>query len=120
MTSSEVTWPCAICGIDIEDGAGDLVIDQTAVADAETAWATYRQGRSKVISLDVLAAAPADVPWRAIHDSCTPEADEYAIPIEGVRTPAGLLAWTAHLMGMVWLPRTNWVDLIRDKAGVSV
>lgn len=117
---SELSWTCAVCQTPVLDGQGHLVVDMPAVNEAEQRWGDLGDKHSGGYSVGDLLAAPDPVEWRAVHLTCEPEGSPYAIEIANVRTHAGLLAWTSHLMEKSWLRFTNWSQLIADKAGVGL
>ena len=117
---NELTWTCAVCDRPVADGSGHLVIEMSQVTVAEDRWSAFTTEHAGGYSLDELLDAPDPVPWRAVHVDCEPDSGPYAIEIAKVRTHAGLLAWTAHLMSKSWLRVTDWSSVIARQAGTGL
>ncbi|MBX9244656.1 hypothetical protein ICW40_07510 [Actinotalea ferrariae] len=116
MTLEALTWSCAVCSKPVSDGAGFLTVDMPSVQEVDRAWDDFKRSHPRGYEVAELADMPEPVPWRAIHEACEVEGSTYSIEIAKVRTHAGLLKWTAHLMGKRWLSSTNWADVIDHQA----
>ena len=90
--SSHITWTCDNCGSEISDGAGVLGVPFVQLSN----W------------------PDTEPTWRPLHNACIdPSRDVYGLDIETVRTPVGLLKWTAHLIEKPWIGDTNWAGILR-------
>lgn len=107
-------WHCDECGGRIEDGAGYVTVDDSAINE-------YREDRAKweaeiaepqrgVLSSADLDAMPLAPSWRAFHGRCDPRRtwNDYHIGIARVRTALDVVQWTAHLWEKGWFHDTNW------------
>lgn len=115
--SAELTWSCAVCSTPVADGAGFLTVDMPSVQEVDQAWDDFREKHPGGYDLTELIDMPDQVRWRAVHEACEEEGSSYSIEIAKVRTHAGLLKWTAHLMGKRWLSSTDWAEVIDRQAG---
>lgn len=110
-----LSWRCEECGNFVGDGRGVLAIRHDEVAmyyEAEEGW---RAEAGPFPSVAHLMEHPPAARWHAQHDACfEPDSSMYEIAVEDVRTPAQLLAFTAHLMGKTWLEATDWDRLILE------
>ena len=85
-------WDCTACGFPIADGTGIVAAPYTEINDPPM----------------------FGIGWQARHVACTADLDDYyGVPVEEIRDPAGVLTWTAHLLGKVWIANSNWDDVIR-------
>lgn len=137
-----IDWICVTCGTAIADGGGYLTVSQADVEthadhrigreresfrEAEEAWqrAGAREGDWRLLPRGVAVGEmltwPRPAHWRAVHESdqCDPRyangaGVDYCVPVKEVRTWAGLLEWTAHLMEKTWLQDTDWEDFLRQ------
>lgn len=83
-----IRWDCHGCGFAISDHKGTVSIPEP--------W----PGQTEPLN------------WRPYHDACLPDPNRYGIPVEDLRTPAGLIRWTAHLYSKRWAHETNWHHVI--------
>ncbi|ASU83557.1 hypothetical protein CDO52_12845 [Nocardiopsis gilva YIM 90087] len=53
--------------------------------------------------------------WRVTHRGCHPNLDAltYGIELQQISTACQLLVWTAHMSEKTWLPKTDWMELVR-------
>lgn len=121
-----LAWICQACGFPIADGAGYLHVDLAKIGQYEAAEAAFKDehrqdGLLAYSASEWFDAMPPTPRWRIHHRACDPylDAADYWIGVETVRTHAGLLDWTAHLLGKSWLQSTTWDDLIRHAAAVD-
>lgn len=85
-------WTCTACNFPIADGAGTVAAPCSEIADPPMFGIT----------------------WQPRHTRCADDLhDYYGVPVEELRDPAGVLTWTAHLLGKVWVANSNWDDVIR-------
>lgn len=116
---ADIEWKCVVCGFAIADGDGWLQADMSEVMDYEdavVAWGAKYPDTGHTMA--ELSEHPDRVPWRALHSVCDPRGGEpYTIGVEDVRTPWGLVKWSAHLLEKTWLPSTNWDDVLQKKYG---
>lgn len=107
-----INWVCDECDGLIHNGDGALAVrhhEIDAHYEALAAW----QARGDGLSVAHLMEYPSPAPWHVQHDACVePDSSMYELAVEDVRTPAQLLAFTAHLMAKSWLEATNWDHLI--------
>ena len=127
----QLLWTCAACQQPIDDRAGYVHIDRTAVHVVEEAWTAYEQREREdhcatvdgftVVDWHALAALPADARWLTHHADCDPDPDgcDYWFGVERARTHAHLLDWTSHLMQKPWLRFTDWPEFIKRAARVD-
>ena len=96
---THIPWTCDTCGFPIPDRAGVLGVPFVQLAN----W-------------------PDTEPiWRPLHNACIdPARDVYGIDVEQIRTPAGLLRWTVHLMEKSWFPDSNWRGVLATVMGMEV
>lgn len=111
----EIDWECE-CGDLVADGEGALLVlhyQYDEYREALESWEARRPSSGRALSVSYLMEHPGTVPWRVLHDDCTdPDAPLYEIGVENLRTPAQLLAYTAHLMTKSWLECTDWDYLL--------
>lgn len=93
-------WTCYKCGHDVADTEGSVAVPTQEIAEMPM-------------------FGPA---WAPIHTLCMDKGwDYYAIPVDELRDAEGVVSWTAHLLGKVWLANSNWDAIIRSTVkGVSV
>lgn len=122
----KLTWICQACGFPIADGTGYLHVDLAKIGQYEAAKAAFKDkhrqdGMLAYSAAEWFDAMPPTPRWRIHHRACDPDPDaaDYCIDVETVRTHAGLLGWTAHLLEKSWLRSTTWDDLIRHAAADS-
>lgn len=111
--------------------AGYVEVNLSKVADAEAERREWQReqdrkheasGRRLVTrSAADLMTYPSEVRWHVWHAACDPDPDEeqgqyYQFTLDRVQDAAGLLHWTAHLMGKNWLDCTDWDALIGKAA----
>ena len=87
------TWTCTACNFPIADDEGVVSVPLREIADM-----------------------PMFGPeWAPRHHLCRePAEDYYEVPVEQLRDADGVLRWTAHLLGKVWLANSNWDAIIRS------
>lgn len=115
----KLIWVCKECKRPVADGDGYLHVSEVGLAEHRAGvkrWEAEHPGT--IHTLGELMDLPDDVPWQVHHHACdpNPETGDYWFSVNEVRTHAGLLRWTAHLMGKRWLDATNWSAVIRDQA----
>lgn len=87
------TWTCTSCHFPVADDEGVVSVPLREVAEM-----------------------PMFGPeWAPRHHLCRePGEDYYEVPVEQLRDADGVLRWTAHLLGKVWLANSNWDAIIRS------
>ncbi|MFJ6015169.1 hypothetical protein [Streptomyces sp. NPDC092952] len=119
----ELTLICSTCAEAIALDDGCLWVSRRQADTVRQAYRALEQRRtdpldgSMSFGLADLLALPEPAVWRADHRDCDPEREDgghYRIPADRLRLRADLLDWTAHLAGKVWLPHTDWRDLLRE------
>lgn len=88
-----IEWTCATCQFPISDDEGVVSVPLSHISDM-----------------------PMFGPeWAPRHHLCR-EASEsyYEVPVEQLRDAEGVLCWTAHLLGKVWIANSNWDAIIRS------
>lgn len=110
LTIRRLDWTCAACGEPIYDGQGSFAVSKVGVQDALRIRDEF--GSEPVRIRDALHFVTGMACWQPAHDSCRKLFLElhYDIPVERLRTPRDVLAWTAHLIGKNWLSVTDWRD----------
>lgn len=99
MPQDELIAVCDHCRVEVENGDGALDVDTGAVGRA--------------LDSARLESRPAPVPWTVRHTRCAGNRSHaYTIPVERVRTWAGLLSWWVHLTEKDWFPMTGWTELV--------
>ena len=120
IDSAVVTWTCEICGSAIADGEGYVAMsfaELHANDRAVKSWEERNAGRGFMPVKDFISY-PTAVRWHVLHAACDPDLDasSYWFPIERMRTPADVIARSAHLLGKRWIQATDWDALLRDVA----
>lgn len=117
----ELVLVCQGCGGHVSDDDGYLWAHTAEVRAAQRAqreWEDRHTASDGALALDLvdLLEQPEPVRWQAHHEGCDPVHGQshYRIPAQELRTRADLLDWTAHLMEKIWLPITDWRELIRE------
>ncbi|MFC8010847.1 hypothetical protein [Streptomyces cinereoruber] len=116
----ELVLVCRGCAGRIYGDDGYLWVDTEEVNTAQERWAGYRErsaerrARGRPTDLLDMIDCGELVYWQAHHATCdpTPREAHYRIEARKLRTRADLLEWSAHLMGKMWLPRTDWQDVM--------
>ncbi|GAB2891361.1 hypothetical protein [Streptomyces mayteni] len=110
---------CDECGKPIDDGTGFLWVDHSEVNQTERAIRERESARTgpdggQAFDINAFMEMPASVRWQSHHHVCNPKPDasSYGIAAEKIRTWRQLLEWTSHLMGKVWLSRTDWEHVL--------
>lgn len=88
-----IEWTCVTCLFPIADDEGVVSVPLSHISDM-----------------------PMFGPeWAPRHHLCR-EAGEsyYEVPVEQLRDAEGVLRWTAHLLGKVWIANSNWDAIIRS------
>lgn len=119
MRAPKLIWPCDVCKKPIADGTGYLHISAAGLSAYKRDLAVwYEEHPGTFHNLGELMDMPDEVRWEAHHHDCDPDSDtaDYWFRVSEVRTHAGLLRWTAHLMGKSWIGDTNWDHVIRGQA----
>ncbi|MEU5403612.1 hypothetical protein ABZ348_30475 [Streptomyces sp. NPDC005963] len=119
----ELTLICSTCAQEIAQDDGYLWVNRREADTAQQAYQALEQRQTDPlngsVSFDLadLCALPAPAAWRADHRDCDLEREDpfhYRIPAARLHLRADLLDWTAHLTEKVWLPHTDWRDLLRE------
>ncbi|MDX3490941.1 hypothetical protein [Streptomyces sp. ID05-18] len=119
----ELTLICGTCKRAVVRDDGYLWVSRREADSVRKAYRALEHRRtdprdgSMSFGLADICGLPAPAVWRADHHGCdfTPENDaHYRIPADRLRLRADLLDWTAHLTGKIWLPHTDWRDLLRE------
>lgn len=111
---------CDVCGTRVTAGTGGLWVDQNTVSEREKAvetWETshgWQTGNAKSYSGGDLMSYPPPVRWAASHTACRGPQHEYFIEAERISTWPHVADWTAHLMEKIWLPHTDWDEVLRS------
>ncbi|MBT2415093.1 hypothetical protein J7I94_31905 [Streptomyces sp. ISL-12] len=112
----------------IADGEGRLWVDMSEVERAtvnERAWEQLEADQPErgvlTFSGESLQSYPDPARWRVHHYSCDSalDANSYAIEVHRCRSWADLVWWTAHLMGKVWLPQTDWDEVLEAASAAA-
>lgn len=128
--SDEITWHCKECSTPIRDGEGYLFIpfrDRRRYKEDLAAWREHygelaEKAERGTISGKTWHAAfdrPERAEWLTVHRDCDPdpEAPDYWIAIERVRSYRAVIKWTAHLWGKQWVhDETNWRETLEKVA----
>lgn len=108
-------WVCSECSLPINDGEGSLWINASehwAYIDGMQEW-RREHPKDRAHTIGEILKQPGHVRWHSTHRECSSDEDkEYWLAVEKVRTPAQLLATTAHLMGKNWLGDTDWASIL--------
>lgn len=60
-------------------------------------------------TLDEFLAGGDLAEWRVLHTRCDAvPPDGYSIPVTALNDEQSVIRWTAHLLGKMWLPLTDW------------
>lgn len=121
--SDEITWTCDVCGEPVLDGDGYVHVSETDRATYRRDAAVWKARRPAptggpldgLLDGGDLSAMPEWVRWLVHHAACNPRPNDVDtwIPVEQVRTPAGLLSWTLHLMGQCnTAEETDWISFV--------
>jgi hypothetical protein len=103
--------------------AGCLWISFAEIHRASNQDAEWHEAHpaGEAVDITTFLTLPGDAVWHAHHDRCMPDEgrDSYDISVEQIRTWAGLVRWTAHLMEKNWLPVSDWDGVLREASGES-
>ncbi|MDO5535398.1 MAG: hypothetical protein Q4F65_12200 [Propionibacteriaceae bacterium] len=82
---THIEWECVACG--------SLIAENDGTVSVPLPYPTQ----------------PAPLLWSPLHDVCEDQSESrYGIPVEQLRTAAGIVRWTAHIYAKNWGHRTDW------------
>jgi hypothetical protein len=118
----ELALRCHGCAGPVTGDHGYLWVPLGQVQTAEQAYLLWEQRHDKrreqllLTNLADLLSLPEPVRWRAHHEACDPDAENwnYRIPALQLSTRAGLLDWSVHILGKHWSRVTDWTELMRE------
>lgn len=112
---ANITWECPGCWGEIGDGDGSLAVSaddlNRHLGELQT-WQSQIPPDQIGTSIAHLMDYPGPAEWRPSHYACQDAEPIYEIAVEDLRTPAQILAMTAHLMSKSWLESTDWDRVI--------
>jgi hypothetical protein len=120
--TAELALICESC-LQPFTSAGCLWISFADIVRASQQDAEWHEAHPAGEAIDIMTflTLPGEAVWHTHHDRCMPEPgrDSYDIGAEQVRTWAGLVRWTTHLMAKRWLDVSDWDDVLREASGES-
>ena len=120
--TAELTLICEGCRMPFTDG-GCLWISFADIQRASQQDADWHAAHpaGEAVDITTFLSLPGGAVWHAHHDRCMPPEGEssYDVDVGQVRTWAGLVRWTVHLMGKRWLEFSDWDDVLREASGES-
>lgn len=125
----ELVWDCDVCGQEVADFDGYVVVDMPTVNRAQAAQADWDAENQpdpttpKAVSFNDILRMPDRVPWHVYHGACDPdpEGTTYALGTADLRSVKQVLSWTLHFMDTKsWMVHTTWTDLIKKTAGAEL
>lgn len=118
---NNIDWTCDHCNRPINDHAGYIHVSYADIDRYDTAVPEWKAKHQQPIDGLILTFAsaysdyPAAAQWTATHGICdpNPDAHDYWMSVERLRTYERLLEFTAHLMDKTWIDSTNWPKFLR-------
>lgn len=124
----KLQYMCEVCGNEIADDQGGIAVSYKEIHEYEEAHRKFddEHDDGHGVSFNMREYSDANLPdwahWWTVHWTCSTVVNPYEVPVEDVRTHAGVVHWVSHLLEKSWLQSTDlhkWLNALPSEDSLS-